>query len=251
MLKAQEKRDEARAEMEARQGEMDRARSTYDKLARKAEAFKGAQTGDGPGSKSHAVANAALQPSGGEERLQILLPVALELRSVPVPPLTGCEFTQTRQAGLWDTISDKTAAEAIGLVEARFTWHYSGAGRTFLQVTPLLLLAVLVFLYLRIGKAAGSYNPFDREIDVTTLPSVGLGPAPLNFVIIVALPSLACILCIWALMQIDVIPAVPILCALLVLGLGALGHVRMNELRNLRDALVRGRRASQTPAARA
>jgi hypothetical protein len=249
MLKAQEKRDEALAEREARKAEMDQADAAYEKLARRADKFEPPGVAEKASAPllPRAAAVVTLGQPGREEPLRIAFPVSLEVRSVPVPPLAGCDFAATKAAGIWKDVAGLDAEKAIGRVEARFSWHYSGAGKAFLQVAPVALLGLLGFIFLRIRKAAASYNPFDKTSEHADLPRVGLKPAQLNLLVIVVLPLLGCVLCVWSLMQIDVIPAAPIFCALLVLGLGALGYARMNELSSLRDAVTRSHRASQAP----
>jgi hypothetical protein len=249
MLKAQEKRDEARAEMEARKSEADATQATYEELAQRAEKFapSGGSDGSSVEELSRAAAAVTLTSAGTEEPLVVRFPVALEVKSVPVPPLTGCDFALTKAAGIWDGVKGLTAEQAIVRVEAMFSWHYGLVGKAFLHSAPVALLFLLGFLFMRIRKAAASYNPFDKISGLADLPRVGLRPSALNLLVILALPLAACVLCIWSLMQIDVIPAAPIMCALLVLGLGALCNMRMNELSSLRDAVARSHRASQAP----
>ncbi len=249
MLKAQEKRDEARAETEARRKEMDQADQEYETLALQARKYRQPETSAkaSPGAVQRAAVAVTLGQEGATEPIRIVFPLSLRVRPVPVLPLTGCAFTATKAAGIWEEVSELDAEQAIARVQAKFSWHYGGVGKAFLQVAPVVLLCLVGILFLRIRKASASYNPFDKISGVGGLPLVGLKPAVLNLLVIVLLPLLGCVLCVWSLMQIDVIPAAPILSALLVLGLGALCYARMNELSNLRDAVNRSHRASQAP----
>ena len=249
MLKAKKKRDQARAEMDAGKGELEQAEAEYEKLASRARKFEasGASAEAPAGFARRAAAVVTLRRPGSDQPLQVVFPLSLAVRAVPVPPLRGCDFAATKSAGVWEQVAGLDAERAIARIEAKFSWHYGAVGKAFLQLAPVLLLYLVGILFMRIRKAAASYNPFDKMNGQGELPRVGLKPAQLNLLGIVALPFLGCALCAWSLMQINAIPAAPILSALLVLGLGAVCFVRMNDLSSLRDAVNRSRRTSQAP----
>jgi len=247
ILKTREKMNDAKTEMDVKKARLDRAISAYEKLAKEAEAFRyQIDTKQAVITGSNAVAIAKLRTLPGSDHFRIEFPVSGDTVTVPVARLTGCEFSTTKAAGLWDSVKEKTVQEAIASVESRFSWHYRRimlggvkiGGMTLLQWSPIALVIILLLLKRRIGKARDSYNPYSAGGD-WVLPIVGFHFTVLNFFAIAVLPGTACILCVWSLLRIRENVLLPMLCSALTLGLGILCHVRMDSLRNLRNEVTR------------
>jgi hypothetical protein len=239
ILKADEKREEARTALKQAQQTLAKNSKHYESLAKKAESAKPAA--DAPrrsGAKASdcTIAAAAVRelPSGKDFELRLPTPVAR--RAVPVPPLTGVEFPVMHASGLWDELEQSSVAAAIERLRGRFSWHYQG--RLVLQLAPLALLPFFLGLMRRTRGVGALYNPFDR-VSFDSLPRVGLGSGFLNLIVLVLLPLAACLLCAWSLIQLNEPPIVPALCAMACVGLGGICHVKVGELLELRDAITR------------
>jgi hypothetical protein len=247
ILKTREKMNEAKTEMDDKKARLDKAISAYELLAKKAEVFRyQTDTKQTDTTSAIAIAIATLRALPESDRFRIEFPVSGDSVAVPVARLTGCEFSTTKAAGLWESVKKKTPRGAIALVESRFSWHYqhikiSGVkigGMTLLQWGPIVLVVMLLVLKRRIGKAQDSYNPYGAGGD-WVLPIVGFHFTSLNFFAIAVLPATACILCVWSLLRISENILLPVLCTMLTLGLGIFCHVRMDSLRNLRNDVTR------------
>jgi hypothetical protein len=247
ILKADEKRAETKAALDAAQQKRAGHESRYETLARQAEAKKPAAAKNaGGGETACGLAHATLRelPSGKTFGLEVPTPIVR--RGVPVPPLTGVDFPITHGSGLWEELEGSAAPRAIQQLRARFSWHYRHVevaglkvgGMTVLQFAPLALMPLFFGLIRRSRGVGALYNPFDR-VSFEHLPSVGLGASSLNLLVLVLLPLAACMLCAWSLIQIDQPPIVPALSAAGCIGLGGMSLVAVNELLELRDAITR------------
>ncbi len=261
IAKANETRVKTQAALEQAQQKLAEAQQGYEALAKRAESFE--KTGGGAqaaGTKGDAggcaVAHATLLARPSNQRLELRLPATIEARAVAVPRITGAEFPVTHAVGLWDALKDRSPAQALQQLHARFSWHYryveiSGiklGGMTVLQLAPLALLPIFLVLMRRSRGVGATYNPFDRP-NVEALPTVGFGVGGLNLVVLVLLPLAGCVLCAWSLVEVDQAPVVPGLCALATLGLGSNCHLALKELLELREAITRSH--SNPPPARA
>jgi hypothetical protein len=242
VLKANEQRDEARAEFAKAQAVAAEAERRYSGFAEQALRVKAA---GGAGEDCRlALASVVDRPSGKARKLT--LPTAIERRSVSVPHITGAEFPVLHASGLWDELKRGSADQAIAALRARFSWHYAHGelggvkvgGMTVLQLAPLVLLPFYFGLLRKSRGVGATYNPFDRPPG-ESLPTVGLGFAIGNLLVLVALPLLGCALCAWSLLLIDQWPIVPVLCALGSIGLGSSSQMALGELLDLRDAITR------------
>lgn len=246
--KTQEKVNEAKVEMEEKKTALDATTSEYEKLARKAEQFRLTKTGSVEPSRdgSYVIAVATLRGSSSSDPFRVQFPISADKLTVPVARLTGCDFSITKAAGLWDSLKEKNASEAIALIESRFSWHYHRikimgvgiGGMTLLQLSPIILVVLLLTLMRRIDKAQDSYNPYSAGGD-WVLPIVGFNLTVMNFLAIVLLPTGACILCVWSLLLIKKGFLLPLICGLFTLVLGFFCHLRMDALRNLRNEVTR------------
>jgi hypothetical protein len=249
MLKADEARKEARVALDAAQADKAAKHAAYEQGARSALAVQA----KGEGDTSHAVAQVEL--TSGARKLVLQVPVTLETRRAALPSLKGIGLTATREAGLWDEVKDKTAAQAIDVVHAHFTWHYRYVepfgmrlgGMTLLHLLPIALPVILFLLLLRIRRVSVSYNPFGA-VELESLPRVGLGPRALDALVLSILPFVAAVLTMIALIAISEIPVLPLLSGFLALGLGAYVFIELGALQSLTDAVAR---SHSTPPPRA
>lgn len=248
IAKANETRQKALETLEDAQKQAAAADQAYEALAKQAESASAASQADkdAPKAKSGDCAVAVAKLSSPGKPLELRVPVAIEQRQVPVPRITGADFSVLRSQGLWNELKDENAAQAMAQVRARFSWHYrylelSGVklgGMTVLQLAPLVFLPLFLGLIRRSRGVGATYNPFDRPA-AEVLPTVGLGIDAINLVILVVLPLAGCVLCTWSLLQVEQAPIVPVLCALLAIGLGGSSHLALKELLELRDAITR------------
>lgn len=253
LQRTNEDRLNAKAAMAKAQLKRDKLATSYEQLAKDAESFAGGkeQPVGAPGTTQHVVAIATIAPKSGGNAIRLSIPVALDVRTVPVPNITGADLPITRATDFWSQVKDGTGAQAIEQVRKRFSWHYAYVevggvklgGMTIVQLAPLALIPCLLMLIRRSRRVASSYNPFDR--DAGTLPKVGV--SPLNIVILVLLPLAGCVLCAMSLIQLKLLPLVPMAVGLAVLGLGVAAHVSLRELSELSDAVRRSH--SNPPAA--
>jgi hypothetical protein len=244
LQRTNEERLEAKKKLDEAQAVRDAAHSSYEGLAKAAEKLD-AQPG---GLSEQGAARATLAPTEGSGKpLELVAAAALELRSAPVPRITGADFPVSRASDLWPAIKDGNADQAIAVVRDRFSWHYAYVeiggiklgGMTLVQLAPLLLLPCLLVLIRRSRNVSGSYNPFDR--DAASLPRVGLGP--LNLIVLVLLPLGGSALCAMSLMQLGQVPVIPVLIGLGSIALGGMAHSALRELLDLRDAVQRSHSA--------
>lgn len=258
LQRTNEDRVDAKKALDAAQKERDTLAARYDKLAKEADAAIKSATpiksfDAKPGDKLFVVAEAQLKDRAGKSyELPIATPV--DVRSVPVPRITGAELPITRGTPLWQEVQNGTSAEAIARVRKEFTWHYAYVqagpiklgGMTLLQLIPLGFFPLFMTLIRRSRRVASGYNPFDR--DAGQLPRVGLG-TPLNIVVLVVLPFVGSVLCGASLVELRQVPMIPMLCAVGVLWLGITAHISLRDLVDLRDA-VRQSHSSPPPAER-
>jgi len=259
LQRTNEERMEAKAALDAAQKSRDDLAAQYEDLAKKADqAIKTAQAAAGfsaaRGEKRFVVARAELTPKTGKPfSLEVAAPI--DIRTVPVPPITGAELPITRGTTLWKEIEGGTSAQAIERVQRDFTWHYAHVqagpikigGMTVIQLAPLVILPFLLIIVRRSRKVASGYNPFDRDAGV--LPRVGLG-TPLNIVVLIVLPIAGAILCAISLVQLRQVPMIPALSVFAFLWLGITAHISIRDLVDLRDA-VRQSHSAPPPAERA
>ena len=197
-----EERDEAKAAMDTAQKDRDALASRYDQLAKDADAAvakaQPSTSFGAAGEKHYVVAHAVLKGAGKTIELDAATPV--DVRSVPVPRITGAELPITRATPLWQEIEGGTSAAAIERVRKRFSWHYAYVqagpikigGMSLIPFAPVVFLPLLWVLIRRSRRVASGYNPFDRDAGV--LPRVGLGGA-LNIVVLIVLPFAGTVLC--------------------------------------------------------
>jgi hypothetical protein len=253
-----EERDEAKAAMDTAQKDRDALASRYEQLAKDADAAvakaQPSKSFGAAGDKHYVVAHATLTSRAGKAiELDVAAPV--DVRSVPVPRITGAELPITRATPLWREIEGGTSAAAIERINEEFSWHYAYfqagpikiGGMTLIQFAPLVFLPLLWVLIRRSRRVASGYNPFDRDAGV--LPRVGLGSA-LNIVVLIVLPFAGAVLCCVSLVQLRQVPMVPMLCAAGILWLGITAHLSLRDLVDLRDA-VRQSHSAPPPAERA
>lgn len=261
LQKALDARKKAQTEEQERQRVFDQARQRYYELAKQAQSNQGhaaTQGGAAPAKKARgnnttAVVSLKAAPSGAPVQLQI--PLALELRAARVPRLTGCDFTATRAAGLWKVVSGQSVQSAIASVESRFSWRYRYftlggykiGGMTFLQLLPLVFIAILLHFLSVIRKARSSYNPYGGKVDWSTLPPVGFSATWLNVAATAVLPPAACLCCIVSLIWIDELPIIPILSIFGALGLGVYSYISLDGLQHLRDEVTRSHSLRPAP----
>ena len=207
MLKADEARKEARAELEQRKRTLDDALARYESLAARAQKPHGAGKGDG----THALAVLTLRDEA-KQTTTYRIPVALELRTATLPAIQGASFAATQAAGLWDEVSGLDVNGAIDAVRGHYTWHYRYVevlgmrfgGMTLLHLLPLGLPALLLLLLARIRRVSTSYNPFGGGQDAS-LPRVGFGSRALSLGVLVILPFVAALLCVISLIAVGTI----------------------------------------------
>ena len=246
LVKSDEARKEAKAELDQRQRTLDETRASYEAHAKRAEA-NGARPAAYSGKlpSAYAVAQVRLSAENGTTT-ELRIPVALIVRKAKLPPLAGTSFPATRQAGLWEEIANGTPQQAIAHTRSKFTWHYRYAdvaglhvgGMTVLQVLPLALPLILLGLLGRMKHVSTSYNPFGTTIDAK-LPRVGLGSRVLELAALVFLPLAAVVLTAVALWAISQAPVLPAIAAIAGVGLGAYAFVELGTLQALMEAVVR------------
>jgi hypothetical protein len=187
-----------------------------------------------------ALAKVSVEPLG---TLQI--PVALDVREVPVPTLRHDTFAATQAAGLWNEVKDLDAAGAIAAVRGHFNWHnrqfelagFTLTGAAVLQLTPCILPLMLMLLVIRVRTAAGSYSPFNTKVEVA-LPRVGFRSRALDCVVVIILPVLAAASAAASLMLISRPPILPVVTGLLCLMLGSYALVKLGELQDLIESVA-------------
>jgi hypothetical protein len=246
LLKFDEVRKEARTTLGERQKTLAEARARYEDEVKRAEATAAkpaAESGALP--TPYALARVTLSGEPGKTTT-LRVPVALEIHEAKLPALAGTSFTATKEAGLWDTAKDQTAAQAVALTRDQFTWHYRYVeiagirvgGMTILQVLPCLLPLLLLLLLSRIRRVSNSYNPFGTTID-RELPQVGLGSRALELTVLVLVPLFATVLTAIALFAVSQMPVLPLVAALAAVGLGGYAFVELGSLQSLMEAVVR------------
>jgi hypothetical protein len=173
------------------------------------------------------------------------IPVALDVRDVPVPTLRHDTFAATRAAGLWDEVKDRDADAAISAVRGHFNWHNRQlqlpgvqlSGAAVLQLAPCILPVLLMMVLLRLRGAAGSYSPFTTKVEAT-LPRVGFRSRAFDCVVLIILPVLAAASAAASLMLINRMPIVPLVTGILCLMIGASALVKLGELQDLIESVL-------------
>ena len=173
------------------------------------------------------------------------IPVRLESRVVPVPPLQQASFAETTQAGLWDEVQGLEPAQAVLAVRDEFNWHnryveVAGlrvGGMTLLQGLPCLLPLLMLFLRRRLRAAAASYSLFGTRI-YGSMPTVGFKSRSLEGLALILLPVLACASASLALWLIGQLPVLPVLAAVASVLLGSAAFVKIGELQVLVASVV-------------
>lgn len=187
-----------------------------------------------------ALAKVAVEPLGKLE-----IPVALELRDVPVPTLRHDSFEAVRAAGLWDEVKDRDVEGAIAAVRDHFNWHnrqfelggFALTGAAVLQLAPCVLPLILMVLVLRLRAASGSYSPFSTKVEAS-LPRVGFRSRALDCLVVIILPVLAAASAAASLMLISRPPILPVATGLTCLMLGSYALVKLGELQDLIESVV-------------
>jgi hypothetical protein len=214
------------------------AQQRYEGAARRAQQPHAATT---PAQiPEYALAKLAIEPLGSLE-----IPVALELREVPVPTLRHDSFAATQAAGLWDEVKELDPEGAIATVRSHFNWHnrqleiagFPVTGAAVLQLVPCILPLMLLLLVARLRAAAGSYSPFNSKVEVS-LPRVGFKSRALDSVVVIVLPVLAAASAAASLMLINRPPILPVMTGLSCLMIGAYALVKLGELQDLIDSIV-------------
>jgi hypothetical protein len=246
MTRTAAQRNEAKATLDASKQAMDAALANYEALAKRGESWV-ARNVDGKDVDTRAAAaTVSLRSLPSGQALTLVLAVAMDVREVAVPPLTGTAFRVTQDSGLWPDVKDKTADEAIAIARARFTWHTRGprlggiqlGGLTLLHGMPLLLPLLMWLIVRRARASESSYNPFDLNA-AEGVSRVGSPLPVVDGLLAIGLPSAACAMCAYALVQLGEVPALPVLALLTSLGLGVLCFVKLSELRTLVDDVLR------------
>ncbi|MFT3925496.1 MAG: hypothetical protein QM778_23355 [Myxococcales bacterium] len=188
-----------------------------------------------------ALARVDLEGSAGSFEI----PVRLEIRTVPVPPLRQADFAETTQAGLWDKVKGLDPQQAVSAVRDEFNWHnryveVAGirlGGMTLLQILPCLLPVLMLLLRRRLRAAAASYSLFGTRV-YGSMPTVGFKSRSLEGLALILLPLVACASAALALVLIGQPPVLPVLSALVSLMLGTGAFVKVGELQGLVASVV-------------
>jgi hypothetical protein len=240
LMKSDEARKEARATLEHNQAVLTDTQARYETQAKRAQTPRPISGATPP---AFALAKVALEHNGSKTTFEV--PVALELRSTPVPTLRGGDFAATRKAGLWPELKDLDADGAIDAIRRHFNWHYRYVellgvrvgGMTVLQLLPAILPVLLMLVVLRMRAVSESYNPFGTTID-SSLPRVGFRSRTMDCAALVILPVAAAASAAAALLFIGQVPALPVLVAIACLGLGIYAFGKLGELQALIEAVV-------------
>jgi hypothetical protein len=245
LAKTDERRKAARAENARAENAAKAAKQRYEGEAKRARSEKSAAPAVTPEAiPTFAIARASVD--AGAEHLTLELPVALQLRDVPVPPLPSTRFAATFSAGLWDEVKHLDAERAVAAIRAHFNWHYRYierlglkiGGMTVLQLLPCILPLLLALLLARVRAVAISYNPFHTKVR-GVMPRVGFKSRVLDAVVLVVLPFGAGACAAAALLMIGQVPALPVLAAVACLLLGGYAFTKLGDLQNLVEDVVR------------
>jgi hypothetical protein len=237
--------EEARVTLQEKTQARSAVQAQYDAAAQRAERPR-KLAGSLGRARVPEVAIARVRYQYGSQTSTLDIPIPLEQRKVPVPPLTGVSFTAVREAGLWDAVKDKSAAAAMAHIETRFNWHFQRVsllgieldGTLLLAFLPCILPLLLAMLLRRIRRAEISYSPFGPQLP-RSLPWVGLKNRFLEFLVIILLPLFAVFTAAAALVLNGSVPFVPALSGIACVTLGVYAFTQVRELRDQTLSIAR------------
>ncbi|MCG8554557.1 MAG: hypothetical protein MJD61_04600 [Proteobacteria bacterium] len=224
-------------------GELRSLGKRYDRLSRKALAYRSPRTGALEAAELAGVVAALVGPAAN--RLKLEFPAPLVRRSVAVTPVPLAGFDATKAADLWPELASMSPVEALQAVEGKFSWHNQGmevsefkiGGRTVLQAIPAALIVPLLAVALFCRSARSGYHPFHSA--GWRLPVLGIGSSLLNCLALIGLPLAAGLTCVWTLSRIQGHPVIPLLLTAIGVVAAVWACKEMVQVQNLRRQVTR------------